>query len=227
MPVDFIEQHCVLFRRSVFDRIGPYDEELNTRDEVDLSLALFHAGVTVVLEPRAVVNYVPPTAPPEPAELPYYRMRWDLDRAERSRERIATRWSLVETPGDLDFVRYRNRIPELPAVRSTLEQLIEGGHHVVLIDDGDWFDTEVTAELPIRPFPDVGGHFGGFPDSDDAARHELERALAEGADAVVVGWPARWWFEHLEDLRPALLGWAESVRSDGLVEIFSRSPGSA
>jgi GT2 family glycosyltransferase len=222
--VQFVEQHVLLFRRSVFDRIGPYDEELNTRDEVDLSLALHHAGATVVLEPRAVVNYVPPASPPEADELPYYRMRWDLERAAASRERIKQRWSLVETPGDLGFVRYRNLIPELPAVRSTLEELIRSGHRVVLIDDGDWIDTEITAGLAVAPFPDTGGHFGGFPDSDDAARRELEAAVEAGATAIVVGWPAKWWFEHLPGLRPTLSAWATSVRTDGLVEIFSRSP---
>lgn len=222
--VQFVEQHVLLFRRSVFDRIGPYDEELNTRDEVDLSLALHHAGATVVLEPRAVINYVPPTSPPEADELPYYRMRWDLERAAASRERIKQRWFLVDTPGDLGFVRYRNLIPELPAVRSTLEELIRSGHRVVLIDDGDWIDTEVTAGLAVTPFPDSGGHFGGFPDSDDAARRELDAAVEAGVTAVVVGWPATWWFEHLPGLRPKLSEWATSVRTDGLLEIFSRSP---
>lgn len=223
-PVEFVEQHCLLFRRSVFDRIGPYDEELNTRDEVDLSLALHHAGATVVLEPRSIVNYVPPTSPPEPDELPFYRMRWDLDRAAASRERIKERWSLVDTPGDLEFVRYRNLIPELPAVRSALEGLCRDGHHVVLLEDGDWFDTEITEGLPVEPFPDVGGHFGGFPDSDEAARRLLDAAFERGATAVVVGWPARWWFDHLTGLRPALSAWATSVHSDGLLEIFAREP---
>ena len=34
-------------------------------------------------------------------------------------------------------------------------------------------------------------------------------------------------FEHLTRLRPALAEWATSVRTDGLVEIFSRSPEAA
>jgi GT2 family glycosyltransferase len=222
--VQFVEQHCLLFRRSVFDRIGPYDEELNTRDEVDLSLALHHAGATVVLEPRSIVNYVPPSSAPEEDELPYYRMRWDLDRAAASRERIKQRWSLVDTPGDLGFVQYRNLIPELPVVRSKLEELIESGHRVVLIDNGDWFDTEVTEGLAVTPFPDSGGHFGGFPESDDAARRELDAAFEAGATAIVVGWPAQWWFEHLTGLRSALSEWATSVTDDGRLEIFTRSP---
>jgi GT2 family glycosyltransferase len=222
--VQFVEQHCLLFRRSVFDRLGPFDEELNTRDEVDLSLALHHAGATVVLEPRSIVNYVPPSSSPEEEELPYYRMRWDLDRAAASRERIKQRWSLVDTPGDLGFVRYRNLIPELPVVRSALEGLIESGHRVVLIDNGDWFDTEVTEGLDVTPFPDSGGHFGGFPESDDAARRELDAAVEAGATAIVVGWPAQWWFDYLTGLRSALSEWATSVTDDGRLEIFSRSP---
>lgn len=220
--VQFVEQHCLLFRRSVFDRIGRYDEELNTRDEVDLSLALHHAGATVVLEPRAIVNYVPPTSPPEDAELPYYRMRWDLERAATSRSRIAERWALVETPGDLEFVRYRTLIPELPRVRQLLERLCATGHDVLVFDDGDWFDTEVTADLHVRPFPDSGGHFNGFPESDDVAVAEFARAVDDGVTAVVVGWPAAWWWDHLPRLRAAIEDWATSVERDDLIETFSR-----
>lgn len=223
--VQFVEQHCVLFRRAVFDRIGAYDEELNTRDEVDLSLALFHAGAAVVLDPTSIVNYVPPTSSPEPDELPYYRMRWDLARAEASRDRIRERWSLVETPGDLEFVRYRNLIVHLPAVRSRLERLCADGYRVAVLDDGDWFGTPVTAGLNVTPFPDVGGHFGGFPESEAAALAEFGRAVSRGTTAIAVGWPAHWWFEYLPKLRSAFVEWAAKVESDGLIEVFSRPAG--
>lgn len=219
--VQFVEQHCLLFRRAVFDRIGAFDEELNTRDEVDLSLALLDAGATVVVTPRSVVNYVPPTTALELEELDFYRLRWDLDRAAASRERIAEKWDLVETPGDLDFVRYRNNIPRLSEVRDRLEHLCRGGRAVVLLDDGDWLDTEVTEGLRLRPFPDVGGHFGGFPADEGAALGELERALAQGPAHVVVGWPARWWFDHLPELERSLHTWAASVERTDLMDVFS------
>jgi GT2 family glycosyltransferase len=223
--VEFVEQHCLLFRRDVFERIGPYDEELNTRDEVDLSLALRAAGATVVVEPRSIVNYVPPTAAPEDDELPYYRLRWDLDRAARSRERIRARWNLVETPGDLEFVRYRSLIPELPRVRDRLAVLCRSGRPVVVLEDGDWFDTPVTAQLPVRPFPDRGGHFGGFPAGDDEAAAELRDVLAAGVGHVVVGWPARWWLEHLPGLAGVLDDWADDVDDDGRLRIYSAGRG--
>ena len=70
--VDFIEQHCLLYRRSALDAITPFDEELNTRDEVDVSMALWAAGKTVVLEPAVRINDVPPTTAPADDELDYF-----------------------------------------------------------------------------------------------------------------------------------------------------------
>ena len=222
--VQFVEQHCLLFRRSVFDRIGPYDETLNTRDEVDLSLALLDAGATVVVAPRSLINYVPPTTALRPDELEFYRHRWDLDRAAASRARIAEKWSLVRTPGDLEFVRYRNHIPRLVEVRSHLEHLCRAGRAVAVLDDGDWFDTEVTEGLPLRPFPDADGHFGGFPTDEAQALAELDRVSAAGITDVVVGWPARWWFEHLPGLEAGLGRWAGSVARTDLFDVYSRTP---
>lgn len=219
--VDFVEQHCVLFRRSVFDHIGPYDAELNTRDEVDLSLALHHAGMVVVLEPRSIINYVAPTGPPEDDELEYYRMRWDLARATLSRERIRDRWNLVDTPGDLEFVRYRNRIPDLPRIRRVVSDLCSAGRRVMVLDDGDWFDTDVLRDLPALPFPDAGGHFGGFPASDDSAVAELRTVLSTGVTDVIVGWPAQWWFDHLPKFRSELEEWAQTVERDDRLIMFS------
>jgi GT2 family glycosyltransferase len=223
--VDFVEQHCLLFRRSVFERIGPFDEELNTRDEIDLSLALHHAGATVVLEPRAIVNYVPPSARPEEDELAFYRLRWDLDRAVESRERIRRRWDLVKTPGDLGFVRYRNLIPTLPAVRADLERLAADGGRILLLDDGDWMGTEVTAGLPIEHFPSRDGVFWGLPSSGDDALRDLDEAVRSGATHLVVAWPGFWWLDELPELRTAIERLGPPVLQDDRLHVYAlRAP---
>ncbi len=219
--VDFVEQHCLLFRRSVFERIGPFDEELNTRDEIDLSLALHHAGATVVLEPRAVVNYIPPSERPEEDELEFYGMRWDLDRAVRSRERIRRKWDLVETPGDLGFVRYRNLIPTLPAVRADLERLAGDGGPILLLDDGDWIGTEVTEGLPIEHFPSRDGVFWGFPSSGEDALRDLDEAVRSGATHLVVAWPGRWWLDELPELRTAIERLGPPVLHDDRLDAYA------
>jgi len=221
--VTFVEQHCLLFRRSVFERIGRFDEELNTRDEIDLSLALHHAGATVVLEPRAVVNYIPPSERPEEDELEFYAMRWDLDRAVASRERIRRRWDLVETPGDLGFVRYRNLIPTLPAVRADLERLAGDGGPLVLLDDGDWLGSEVTAGLPIEHFPSRDGVFWGFPDSGEDALRDLDDAVNSGATHLVVAWPGRWWLDELPELRAAVERLGPPVLDDDRLQVYALS----
>jgi GT2 family glycosyltransferase len=223
--VEFVEQHCLLFRRSVFERIGPFDEELNTRDEIDLSLALNHAGATVVLEPRAVVNYVPPSERPQEDELEFYRMRWDLDRAVESRERIRRRWDLVETPGDLGFVRYRNLIPTLPAVRADLTRLAAGGGRILLLDNGDWLGTEVTAGLPIEHFPSRDGVFWGFPSSSEDALGDLDAAVRSGATHLVVAWPGFWWLDQLPELRTAIARFGPPVLEDDRLQVYAlRAP---
>lgn len=219
--VDFVEQHCLLFRRSVFERIGPFDEELNTRDEIDLSLALHHAEATVVLEPRAVINYLPPSDRPEEDELDFYRMRWELDRATRSRERIRRRWDLVETPGDLGFVQYRNLIPTLPAVRADLERLAADGGAILLLDDGDWMGTDITEGLPIEHFPSRDGVFWGFPSSGADALRDFDEAVRSGATHVVVAWPAFWWLEQLPELRRVIEQLGPPVLHDDRMRIYA------
>jgi len=219
--VDLVEQHCLLFRRSVLERIGPFDDELNTRDEIDLSLALHHAGATVVLEPRAVVNYIPPSERPEDDELPFYAMRWDLDRAARSRDRIRRRWDLVETPGDLGFVRYRNLIPTLPTVRADLERLAAGGGRILLLDDGDWMGTDVTAGLPLEHFPSRDGVFWGFPDSEEGALADLEAAIGSGATHLVVAWPGFWWLDELPGLRAAVERLGRPLIHDDRLHVYA------
>ena len=219
--VHFIEQHCVLYRTATFDRIGRFDEELNTRDEVDVSMALWDAGCTVVLEPAAQVHYIPPPSwRPSDEELPFYRYRWDLQRAARSRERIRQRWNLAETPGDLGFVRYRNLIARLPDVRCHLEGLSSGAA-TVLLEDGDWFGTEITDGLDLSPFPELKGGYGGFPASDTAAMAELERRVAEGTRQIIVGFPAYWWFDYLPGLGQRLDELAVRTRDDELLRVYT------
>jgi hypothetical protein len=59
-----LEVHCVLYWGSVFDKIGEFDERSNTRQELDVALQLYAAGVPIVFEPAAEVTYIKPAAGP-------------------------------------------------------------------------------------------------------------------------------------------------------------------
>ncbi|MFW2383008.1 MAG: glycosyltransferase family 2 protein [Acidimicrobiales bacterium] len=219
--VDFVEQHCLLYRRTALAAITPFDEELNTRDEVDVSMALWAAGQTIVVEPAVRINYVPPTTSPADDELDYYLLRWDEERATASRQRIRARWNLADTPGDLGFVRARNNLVSLPHMHDTLAGLVAEGGRTILLENGEWFGTEVTGDLDLVPFTDCQGHFGGFPSDDAESMEEFNRAVAAGARQLIIGWPADWWLDHLPALRDHLEHHARLVRDDARLRVYA------
>jgi len=91
-PCDFLEFHCMLVRRAVFERLGPLDEELlSTSEHLDFALALAQAGGRSVLEPDAVVGYMA-HAGYTLADLDYFRLRWSDAWNRRSLDRLREKW---------------------------------------------------------------------------------------------------------------------------------------
>ena len=103
-----LEVHVVLFRRSVFDKIGFFDERVTTRQEVDLALQLSAADVPIVFEPNVQVTYHRPP-PVYRDERDYFLRRWDYQSAIRSHEVIEQKWNLKTLPSSLNFARDRRQ----------------------------------------------------------------------------------------------------------------------
>lgn len=104
---EIAEFHCVLVRKSIFEKIGLLDEALlNTREHVDFSMLVAQAGGSVYFEPTSIVTYVP--GPPfKLSDLPFYMLRWSDDWEFKSLKHISQKWDVVE---DGYFkVRYRRR----------------------------------------------------------------------------------------------------------------------
>lgn len=111
--IDFFENHCFLMPRQSLEASGPLDAELNTRETVDLSLAVRRAGVSAVLVPGAEVDFFPPP-PIEWDERAHYRLRWDLKRAAASNERVRERWRISNMPRSYNFAwRQQLRVSRL------------------------------------------------------------------------------------------------------------------
>src|SRR5690606_3059112 len=92
------EFHCVLVRRSIFDRIGPLDEEmLATKEHLDFCMSVIHAGGKVMFEPKSVVTYVFPcrAAPLTDEDLPYFLLRWSPEWQLRSLDRLEKKWGVA------------------------------------------------------------------------------------------------------------------------------------
>ncbi len=92
-----IEFHCVLARRSLFDRIGPLDEALlSTREHNDLCLAVVKAQAKIVFEPAATVTYLFPSRqrPMLKGDWTYFMLHWSPQWQQRSIQRYEAKWGL-------------------------------------------------------------------------------------------------------------------------------------
>lgn len=99
-----LEMHAMVFKREVFDKIGPFDEAvLSDTAYVDVSLALFKAGIPIVCEPKAQINfYSPPSV--HRGELAFFRFIWDLKKYAGSSKYLADKWNIVNMHEVTDFV---------------------------------------------------------------------------------------------------------------------------
>lgn len=100
------EFHCVLVRRSVFDKIGPLDEGMvATKEHMDLCMSVHQAGGTVFFEPKSVVTYLFPTRQHamEIADFPFFLVRWSPEWQRASLDHFREKWGLAED----DYFRSR------------------------------------------------------------------------------------------------------------------------
>ena len=93
-PSGFFEWHCVLFRKSLLDKIGPLDD-LTIAEHVDYSLKIHKAGEKLLLEPKAVVAYdYERIFELRGDHRKYLLFRWNVDRADHSLDFLVRKWNL-------------------------------------------------------------------------------------------------------------------------------------
>lgn len=124
--VGFVEFHCMLVRRDVFDRLGPLDEELlNTREHLDLCIQVRDAGGDVVFEPSSVVTYRTPP-PIDLVDVPYFWLRWSEEWTQRSLGHFVAKYGIDPSYTDrIGIVRSRRQLVFAPAQRATRRLLGE------------------------------------------------------------------------------------------------------
>ena len=95
-PTELAELHCMLVRSEIFERIGPLDEALlNTKEHVDLCLAVSQAGGVIYFEPESVVTYLA-SRPITWADVSFYMLRWSDAWEIASLHRLRDKWDLTE-----------------------------------------------------------------------------------------------------------------------------------
>lgn len=216
------EAHCRLYRRRLFDRIAPFDEEVIFLDHLDSSLALYNAKIPVVFEPKSVVHFWHPY-PPHPEDLDYFFHRWDLEKSAKSLERIKQKWNLVELYGDLSFARERNHIGHLYDVRKELETLISPQESFILVDEDRLNGNEIVKGLQTIPFTERNGWYWDRPADDETAIREFDRLRQAGAISIVFLWHTFWWLEYYIKFHNYLQQFPCVLQNDHLIAFGLRS----
>jgi glycosyltransferase involved in cell wall biosynthesis len=104
MEIETMENHCVLYKREVLEKITPLDATLNTKEHIDISLLVKENGFKIGLAPEAVVGFNSPP-PVEKEELPFYMFRWDVPRAIESEKKVIEKWKLADAGYESEFAR--------------------------------------------------------------------------------------------------------------------------
>ncbi|NMG05372.1 glycosyltransferase family A protein [Brasilonema sp. UFV-L1] len=90
---------------------------------------------------------------------------------------------------------------------------------VILVDEDQW-GFQILSEFRTLPFVERNGQYWGAPSDDKTAISELERMRYCGADYIVFGWPAFWWFDYYSELRNYLSCTFHCILHNSRVIIF-------
>lgn len=95
LPVynEIVEFHCFLGRTDYIRRIGPLDERLITREQIDFGLRSKFHNAKVSFEEKSVVTYMATTDYLE-IDLPYMVFRWSDELAFRSLDVFTETWGI-------------------------------------------------------------------------------------------------------------------------------------
>lgn len=93
---EFAEFHCMLVRRTIFEKTGSLDEALlSTREHIDFCLTVTQHGGTIYCEPASVVTYVP-ELPFQWSDLAYFFLRWSDAWEISSLDHFSQKWQLSQ-----------------------------------------------------------------------------------------------------------------------------------
>lgn len=116
------EFHCLMVRRSVFARIGPFDPVIVSKEHLDFSWRVARAGLAIWVEPKAVVTFLVPSDndPVKFADLSYFLLRWSPAWQRRSHDLLKQRWGFQES----GFISSRRQLADWRIVDHVVKPIL-------------------------------------------------------------------------------------------------------
>ena len=151
-PTGLFEFHCVLIRRSLFDRVGPLDTAyLSSSEHLDLCLAVRGINGAIFFEPGSIVTYLSPP-PLALSDVLYYTLRWSDDWTLASEQHFHRKWELEFDDRVVRFV-VEHRRHGLRKIRRAILGLVGWRRSRRF---SDWLDAALASIARRRCWPRPG-----------------------------------------------------------------------
>lgn len=216
--VPVVTLFCAALRAEVVREVGPLDEGfgLGMFEDDDYAARLHLAGYRSALALDVVVHHFGEGSFGDLFESGQHSRVFRENR-ERFEQKWETQWSPHGRADDPGYDALVERVVRL------VETTTPAGSLVAVISQGDPGLCSFT-ERRGRHVPSLGdGRYAGHHPADDVeAAAQLDAALADGAEFLVVPHPSRWWLDHYRGLADRLDRDFESVADvDGTGLIFA------
>ena len=119
---------------------------------------------------------------------------------------------------------YYGWMRRLYAATREIAGLVPTGSSFILVDEGQWGETETLTGRHTIPFLERDGRYWGLPTDSSTAVEEIERLRAAGAAYMVFAWPCFWWLDYYPVLRSHLYVTARCVLKSEHVVVFDLQP---
>ena len=111
---DYVEFHCLLARRDLFDTIGQLDEAIScSAENIDLCLQVRRKGGTVYVEPESIVAIVNETGHVL-SDTAFFAVRWSDEWIDSSLSALQSKWHLpLDSRLVRDYTLFKERYQDL------------------------------------------------------------------------------------------------------------------
>jgi GT2 family glycosyltransferase len=214
---DTLTMFCLALRSTVYEEIGPLDEQfgIGLVEDDDYAVRLRLAGYRLALAEDVFVHHF--------GEASFGRLFADDEYGRLSsenRRRFEDKWEIPWGPYGRrvsdDYARLAQRVREVVACATPT------GAGVLVVSRGD----ETLLDLPGRraghfPQADGGGYAGHHPGDSGEAIMRLEELRARSFEYLVLPRTGFWWLEHYDGLRRHLEKEARLVVDDDSCKVFA------
>jgi GT2 family glycosyltransferase len=216
--IRMLAMYCVAMRRSVYERVGPLDEQygLGLFEDEDYAMSVRAAGYRVVCAEDVFIHHFGQASLGHLAATGEYGALFHANR-RRWEQKWQVPWKPYERRPKQAYEQLTQRIREM------VQSALPAGATVLVVSNGD---DELLRLDGMRGwhFPQSeDGLFAGHHPADSAdAIARLEALRAMGAEFLLFPSTALWWLEHYEAFRVHLEShYALLVRREEICLIFA------